>query len=377
MPTRKKHPRLPNGYGSIRYLGKRRRNAYAVHPPADIDGNRPPAICYVDDWMKGFIVLTAYKAGTYTPGMEADLELPDAAATGSMENLANKLLADYSRVKGVEPPEPERTFAEVYQAFYNSKFKKGHRFSEQTMRSTRAAFNNCSDLHDKSFRALRSEDLQQVIDDCPLKHASLELILSLYHQMYHYADGQGWCDKRYDRFVSINKADDDISGVPFTDEELLLLWDHKDDPDIELLLIICYSGWRISELLSLTINLENRSFYGGIKTRAGIGRIVPIHPLILPLVKRRLDAYGSLMPISPDAYRKNLKTALKALGLLGEPEHTPHDGRHTFSRLCERDNVRENDRKRMLGHAFQDVTNKVYGHRTLEDLRSEIEKIHL
>lgn len=38
--------------------------------------------------------------------------------------------------------------------------------------------------------------------------------------------------------------------------------------------------------------------------------------------------------------------------------------------------VRENDRKRMLGHSFGgDVTNAVYGHRTLEELRTEIEKI--
>ena len=37
--------------------------------------------------------------------------------------------------------------------------------------------------------------------------------------------------------------------------------------------------------------------------------------------------------------------------------------------------VKENDRKRMLGHKFMDVTNEVYGHRALEDLRKEIEKI--
>ena len=55
--------------------------------------------------------------------------------------------------------------------------------------------------------------------------------------------------------------------------------------------------------------------------------------------------------------------------------HTPQDTRHTFSRLCEKYGVAENDRKRMLGHAFSDVTNAVYGHRTLEDLRGEIEKI--
>ena len=31
---RKKYPRLPNGFGSIRNLGKGRRHHYAVHPPA-------------------------------------------------------------------------------------------------------------------------------------------------------------------------------------------------------------------------------------------------------------------------------------------------------------------------------------------------------
>ena len=64
MPKRKKHERLPNAYGSIRYLGKNRKNPYAVHPPCkDIseegDYVRPKAICYVDDWYVGFAVLNA------------------------------------------------------------------------------------------------------------------------------------------------------------------------------------------------------------------------------------------------------------------------------------------------------------------------------
>lgn len=77
MPKRKKYPRLPNGYGSIKYLGKKRRNPYGVYPPVTeftVDGVpiTPKALCYVDDWMKGFIILTAYKAGNYTPGMELE-----------------------------------------------------------------------------------------------------------------------------------------------------------------------------------------------------------------------------------------------------------------------------------------------------------------
>ena len=49
---------------------------------------------------------------------------------------------------------------------------------------------------------------------------------------------------------------------------------------------------------------------------------------------------------------------------------------HTFSRICESYGVWEADRKRMMGYSFgNDITNGVYGHRTLEELRMEIEKI--
>ena len=59
-----------------------------------------------------------------------------------------------------------------------------------------------------------------------------------------------------------------------------------------------------------------------------------------------------------------------------ERHHTPYSCRHTFSRLCESYGVRDADRRRMMGHSFHgDITNEVYGHQTLEELRQQIEKI--
>ena len=56
--------------------------------------------------------------------------------------------------------------------------------------------------------------------------------------------------------------------------------------------------------------------------------------------------------------------------------HTPHSTRHTFSRLCESYDVKEADRKRMMGHSLKgDVTNGVYGHRSVAELKREVEKI--
>lgn len=378
MPKRKKYPKLPNGYGSIKYLGKGRRNPYAVHPPTTewtLDGvpKTPPALCYVDDWMKGFAVLTAYKAGTYTPGMEKDLP---TTLPGKDTGLAQRLLADFSRIKGTEETHG-KTFSEVYEDFFEYKYNRdqSRKYSKASISSTRAAYRNCSSLHNRPFRELRHGDLQAVIDNCGLKYASLELIVSLFHQMYAYADIYELCDKDYSAHVRINRKNDDEHGVPFSKAELETLWGHQDDPVVELLLIDCYSGFRIGEFKGLSVNLKQNYFQGGIKTEASKNRIVPIHSGILGLVRRRMKRDGAMLNISDQKFRNLLYPVLESLGI---QKHTPHDCRHTFSALCEKYGVSENDRRRMLGHSFgADITNGIYGHRSLEDLRGEIEKIKI
>ena len=381
MAKRKKYPKLPNGYGSIRYLGAGRRNPYAVHPPTkefDLNGvpQTPKALCYVDDWMKGFAVLTAYKAGTYTPGMENTLNL-DKANVGN-NNLVQRILADYNQMTRAEVAQPkdQKTFAEVYEEFYDWKFEqdKSKVLSNSARNSSRSAFKHCAVLHDRIFSTLRHDDLQQVVDNCPRKHATLELIVSLYHQMYKYAEIHELCDKDYSAHVQIKIPEDDEHGVPFSESDLAKLWKDKDNPIAEMLLIMCYSGFRISAYQDMHVNLKEWYFQGGVKTSASKGRIVPIHSGIKSLVVTRLKRDGGLLTCTSGTFRKNLRLYLAAIGI---EDHTPHDCRHTFSALCEKYHVEENDRKRMLGHKFNDITNSVYGHRSVEDLRNEIEKIKI
>lgn len=381
---RKKYPRLPSGFGTIRYLGADRRNCYAVHPPSTIDTlghvHRPTAICYVDDWIKGFTVLTAYKAGTYTPGMEKSLEV---ANTGNLNVLAERILADYSTIKGVEEKHPEikePTFSEVYEGFCKWKFEdnKSRTYSKAAKANYQVAFKHCTSIHSRIFSSLKHDDLQRVVDSCPLKHASLELIVTLFKQMYKYARIYDICTEDKALYVRVNKADDDESGVPFSEDDLKKLWKNRQDENVAMVLIMCYSGFRVSAYRTIEVNLEEKYFKGGVKTAAGKNRIVPIHSSIYPLVVDRMNKYGSLLTVTPANFRITyFDPCLKALGLTGNPKHTPHDCRHTFSMLCEKYGVNENDRKRMLGHAFGDVTNAVYGHRNIEDLRMEIEKIQL
>lgn len=381
--NRKKYPKLPAGFGTIRYLGPGRRNCYAVHPPATIDAlghiNRPAALCYTDDWIKGFTILTAWKAGTYTPGMEKELEV---SATSDTEILAQRIIADYSTIKGVEDKHPEihePTFSEVFEKFFKWKFESpsGKKLSDQARRSYRAAFKNCASLHSCIFSRLKASDLQRNLDECTLARSSLELILSLYNQMYKYAIYDEICQDNKAAFVRIGDTEDDVHGIPFSDDEIDILWKNRDDPEVQMILIMCYSGFRISEYKNLDINLDMNYFCGGIKTAAGKNRTVPIYSGILPFVREKVKKEGELMPCRTGDYRLNhFYPTLDRLHIRDKYNHTPHDCRHTFSKLCERYGVRENDRKRMMGHSFpNDVTNAIYGHRDLEDLRSEIEKI--
>lgn len=386
MAKRKKYPKLPNGFGSIKYLGKGRRNPYAVHPPTTeftLDGvpKTPKAICYVSDWMIGFGVLTAYHAGTYYPGYERTLA---AAASGSPDQIAQAILADYNITKaaGCKIRNKPKTFKDVYNDFFHWKYEEeqSRQYSQATIWSTSAAFNNCSNLHDKPFADLRYQDLQGLVDHCPLGYSSKSLIVSLFHQMYAYADTCDLVDKDYSAHVRVRSTNDNEHGVPFSDRELSILWENKDNDIVRCILIMCYSGFRIKEIETLTVFLEERYMHGGVKTAAGKNRDIPIHSAIYPLVEDLHRKNGdNLLGTTVQTFRSKMYSVLKDLGIAtassGE-KHTPHDCRHTFSALCERYGVRENDRKRMMGHSFgADLTNQVYGHRTVEDLRSEIEKI--
>lgn len=385
MPKKRKtYPKLPNGFGSIRYLGKNRRNCYAVHPPATIDAAgkavRPPAICYVDDWLKGFAVLTAYKAGTYKLGMENNLSISPTADT---DTLVSRILADYGTIKGVEGKHPEikkLTFAEVYERFMAWKFAEGTTYSKATKSNYSASYSYCKPLHDRPFEDLKATDLQEFVDSQKgFKRGSLRVILVLFNQMYKYAMYAEIVSENKSRYVKINKEDDTEHGTAFSEQELEILWQNSADFDVQLILTMCYSGWRIGEIENLEVNLDERYFKGGSKTKAGKDRIVPIHPCIYDFVKKRIETDGTLLNINKVTYRMyRFYPALEKLGIVGDPKHTPHDCRHTFSALCEKYSVRENDRKRMLGHTFgNDITNAVYGHRTVEELRTEIEKIEV
>lgn len=374
MPKRKKHQRLPSGWGSIRYLGGGRRLPYAVHPPAKADDDkekyiRPAAICYVPDWYTGFAVLSAYHAGTYTPGMELTISREVEQSSVDLDAFCARVLKDH----GMSVQAAGATLQQVYDQFIAWKFGENapRKLSESAKGAYRQGWSYLSDLASESLDGITVDRLQSIVNDCDKKKATRENIVLTAKQLYKYALAHEMCEKNPAQHLIVPDGRDDEHGVAFTDEELRILWKHKDDPTVAIMLIMCYSGFRISALKTLEINLDEKYFRGGVKTASSKNRIVPIHSGILQLVEQAKKP----LVVNDQAFREKWYDVAEAIKV---PGHTPHDCRHTFSALCEKYGVREADRKRMMGHSFgSDITNSIYGHRTLEELRCEIEKIQV
>lgn len=292
MARRKRHMKLPNNFGSIKYLGKGRRRPCAVYPPVDEWTENgpvtPKALGYKETWEEGYELLTTY-------------------------NLEKQGKIKLNRNVYIDRTP---TFAEVYEQFFQEKyFKSEKRLSEASKNSTKAAYNNCAALHNIQFGQLKYDDLQKVINACTLKHSSLELMVSLLHQMYKYAMKYEIVDKDYSQFLYIPKEEDDESGEPFTEEELKILWSDKDDSVTQMILIMCYSGYRIKAFEDIEVNLDEKYFKGGVKTRASKDRVVPIHSGILDMVAERCTS-KNLLGCSTNLFRKNMYKKLESLGIL-------------------------------------------------------------
>lgn len=358
---RSKHPKLPNGTGSIKYQKNVKRKPYYAYPPCKkitVDGVPvldKPIGSYVT-WYEAYDALLKWKQGAnYNPAMPT-------AGSGY-------------------------TFADIYEMYYKEKYESGGRkYSVSTINADKAAYKNCADLHQKLFAGLVKADLQGVVDKCGkrLKHASLELIVNLYHQMYNYAIGKRLVTIDMAALVKISTRDDDERGVPFSDRELRVLWENKGRDDVQMILLMIYSGFRIKAYEDLGIDLSKKCFVGGVKTAAGKNRTVPIHPTIMGYARKlRSKKYtfcSEEKNIVAQPFRKSVfYPCLESLGILtsesGE-KHTPHDTRHTFSWLCDRDGVDELSKHMLMGHAIQGDVEKIkYGHRTFEELQAAINKI--
>lgn len=302
---------------------------------------------------------------------------------------------------------PDITVAELYTKWTTDYFKTLN--SDSSIRTITSAWAYCSDVYGMRAKDLRARHIKGCMDDgvairkgeeCHTTPNIKGRIKSMFNLMLDYALEYEIVDRNYARTFDISgdvvkeREDSKRGHITFTDDEMARLWaNHENVPYADVILIQCYSGWRPQELGLIeleNVNVNEWTFSGGIKTQAGKDRVVPIHTRIRPLVKKYYDqavAIGSkyLFSINDskthkgsnrftyDKYKTRFEKVVNELGL--NKDHRPHDPRKQFVTMAKKHGVDEYVIKILVGHQISDVTEKVYTHRDVEWLRSEIEKI--
>jgi integrase len=219
------------------------------------------------------------------------------------------------------------------------------------------------------------DDMQHIIDSCQLGYSSLSSLKDLFTQMCSYSMENGIINMDYSKYLKINAEKDIENGEPFTEHEIELLWQNKDNKYVQIILILIYTGMRGGELKATTIDYENKVFVGGLKTTAGRDRIIPFPDIIYDYILS-----FDQEKFSPNNFRdKIFYKLILSIGmdpLTNGKKHTPHDCRHTFSWLADKYKMDEVSKHLLMGHSLgKDVERSTYGHRTFEELKPEINKI--
>ena len=320
-------------------------------------------------------------------------------------NEAYEALVNYN--KNPYDLEPAISVKELYDKWSEAYFATLKNKSSE--RSITSAWSYCSTIYDMRVMDVRARHIKGCMDEGiaivkgEVRHPTAGTktrIKSMFNLMLDYALEYEIVDRNYSRTFNIS---DDIleekekskrGHMPMTEEEMQILWDNVTTKQyVDVVLIQAYSGWRPQELGLIeleNVDLEQWTFKGGMKTEAGMNRIVPIHPRIRHLVEQKYNeavelgskylinctdtkTHRSNLMFTYDKYQKRFVKLVKELNL--NVEHRPHDPRIHFVTMAKRSEVDEYAIKYMVGHAITDITERVYTQREIDWLTEEMKKI--
>lgn len=286
------------------------------------------------------------------------------------------------------------TVEELYKRWSEKRYKT---LDKETSRHLQAAWEYCTSVYNLNVQDLRIHHIKFCMTEGTKEYngkilhtnaATKRRIKTVFNQLLDYAVEYELVTRNVSRDFELpkdvkNDLETKNGHIPFTDEEINILWKNKGTKCIDMLLVQCYSGWRPVEVCTLElskISFENWSFVGGVKTKAGKDRCVPIHTRIREIVKQYYDESTSkgqkYLFGDRNGYKKYSNDFLAIREQIGLGSgHRLHDGRTHFVTAAKKYNVDEYAIKRIVGHRIDDITERVYTKRSFEWLQSEIEKI--
>ena len=330
----------------------------------------------------------------------------DLGSSYKTQGEAARALAEY-KARPYDLADKNITFSQLYERWFDD-FVAEHESHRYRIKS---AYKYCSSLYNKKIRDITIVDMKNAINNGTtvevrgkykgqLKKASpstKEAMKYLFNHLLQFATEARLIERNYakefslDKKVFKEKEENRKVKEPFTVEELTKLWQAIDFvPFADMIVYACYSGWRPSEIIDLKIedvDLGEEIIRGGIKTESGKNRLVPIHPRVMTIVQKYYEEAQRIGSkylfndagkkrgrngLSYDQYLTRFNNIMELLKF--RSEITPHYTRHTFVTMAKSRDVKMDEHilKLLAGHKDVDLTEHIYTHREIEELKEEI-----
>lgn len=358
MGRKGRRTRKLNGAGSITKLSGHRSKPWMVRSPAEIQ---------IDGTVKRAVL------GYYKTSEEAEIAL-----------------AKY-KLNPFNVDEKNTTLGELFKIWIENKKKEVTR-KRSWERYSKAYDTHLKHFEDKPIRILNYNQLQTIISE-PVAGTSKHL-KQLLNGVYELAMKNNIVDKDISQLLEISKKKAYTREVGIFPNELIQkirtfanensYLETKFKVIADMVLVMLYSGLRAGEIRTIkkeNVFLEENYMTGGIKTKAGIDRIIPIHPKIKDIITFYYEnfpgkkyLFSQTKSNSAFAEATFVNNYIEFRDMLGFTLNR-HSTRHTFITAMKRIGITESKIKKIVGHSTSDVTDGVYTHYEPKDLLIEIKKI--
>lgn len=328
----------PNGYGTVTKLSGNRRKPWIVKEGKS--GKQKP-IGYTATKEEGLILLAQYNNNPW------DIK-------------TDKI-----------------TLEELYTLWLE---KRAVKLSNSNRHSLKSAYRYCSKLAKTNYKQIKSYQMQDCIDSCGKGYATQGAIKNLWGHLDRFAMELDIIMKRNSDLLTSDPIPETTKEI-FTDEEVSRLWENRNLPWVDSILFFLYTGFRISEMLSLrtaNVDLKEWTMRGGVKTEAGKNRLVPVHSKIKYIVQRRFEQSKSgylfeykSHKVSDTKYREIWGDLMSKLQM----KHTPHECRHTFRSRLDSAGANKVCIDRIMGHKSQETGERVYTHKNIDTMNTPDKQI--
>ena len=274
----------------------------------------------------------------------------------------------------VEETDKSIKFKDLYKRWIDGHSAK---VSKSTITCYKSVWQYFKPIYYVEVAKLKTDHIQKCIDECPHGRRTKENMKAVCTCVFRLAMQLDIVDRNYAEYVYIQKEEKN-ERLAFSLDQIQTMWDNVDTvPSIKYVLVLCYTGMRLSEMLgALTedYNGEEGYFITGVKTDAGKNRVITISPKIRPFFADFAKGQHLFTDMSAKKFRNDIfYPALQALDMdvlddNGDHIYTPHCCRHTFATLMKNVDAPATDKQKLIGHAKFEMTAH-YTHTDIGSLR--------